>query len=567
MLEPTRIGLNLHCAFHRQCRINRREGKTLPRCSIELLSYLGLCDCVTPSGHHHRTALPIKTLSLCRVHLYAGPMGSCTPSSSFNRLDVSPEQLASEDDQLIVAMPYEKLVARTLDKLRSGVVVTKTESDEDLQLSLLHLRGSLQPEFLQRIQRWFPELPTLVPEDTVGVLISSIKCAIGSYSGGWSPTMGRNRLVGHLTATDGRVISDEDPVPVVSPYGTTTLADLVQQATSERQQSTQESKDGKKPGVRIGIADTPLWDHEWFRGAKITHIGPYPEPAPLKERAADNPFRTAHSTFVTGLVLGEAPTAEIIVSGVLDSDGVGKSWEVAKAIVALGKEKIDILNLSFVCYTGDAEPPLALATAIDRLDPEIVVVAGAGNYGARVDFVESYPGGKLVNLSVAPAWPAALDDVIAVGSSIVTAPGVTTRRADFSPNAAWVDILAPGDPVVSTFADGLFCSQPATAGPSTSFARWNGTSFSTAIVTGLIAKEMAKGAGKSAREAWREIRDHGLAPGLSEEKVLNSALVPSRIIRPAVPLPANPATAEAEPAAEDPNSPAEPAPPDGTSQT
>ena len=63
------------------------------------------------------------------------------------------------------------------------------------------------------------------------------------------------------------------------------------------------------------------------------------------------------------------------------------------------------------------------------------------------------------------------------------------------------------------------------------------------------------------------MRDHGLAPGLSEEKVLNSALVPSRIIRPAVPLPANPATAEAEPAAEDPNSPAEPAPPDGTSQT
>jgi hypothetical protein len=421
------------------------------------------------------------------------------------------------------------------------VEATTIDSDEDLQLSLLQLRGSLQPEFLQRIQRWFPELQNLVPEDTVGVIISSIKCAIGSYSGHWSPTMGRNRLVGHLTATDGRVISDEDPVPVQNPYGRLTL---LQGAAEGISQTTQGSQGGRPRTVRVGIADTPLRPHAEFPSSVIPNP-PYRELLPLEARAADNPFRTAHSTFVTGLVLGQAPTAEILVHGVLDSDGVGKSWDVAKAIVALGKQDIDILNLSFVCYTADAQPPLALATAIDRLSPEIVVVAGAGNYGARVDFVESYPGGQLVNLSVAPAWPAALDDVVAVGSSIgVTAPGVTTRRADFSPNTAWVDILAPGDPVVSTFVDGLFCEQPATPGaPSTAFARWNGTSFSTAIITGLIAQEMAKGAGKSAREAWQEIRNNGLEQRQGEERILRTKLVSRFTIAPAIVLSTPPNTA------------------------
>ena len=188
------------------------------------------------------------------------------------------------------------------------------------------------------------------------------------------------------------------------------------------------------------------------------------------------------------------------MSGVLNSDRVGNSWQVAKEIVELGKHKIDILNLSFSCYTGDAQPPLALATAIDRLDPEIVVVAGAGNYGPRVDFVESYPGGQLVDMSVAPAWPAPLDDVVAVGSTF----GTTSLRAAFSPNAPWIDIVAPGDPMTSTFVGSLIEG----GSKDNAFASWNRTSFSTAVVSGAIAALMMRG--KTAREAWRQIHDKGL---------------------------------------------------------
>ena len=55
------------------------------------------------------------------------------------------------------------------------------------------------------------------------------------------------------------------------------------------------------------------------------------------------------------------------VRGVLsDVDGESDSWTVAKEIVALGRDHVDVLNLSFVCYTEDGQPPLVLATAIDR---------------------------------------------------------------------------------------------------------------------------------------------------------------------------------------------------------
>jgi len=430
-------------------------------------------------------------------------------SPNFTSYEASPEQLKSEEDQLIVANPYTDLVIQTLKKLNTGVTLAAPpESSEELGLSLLRLEGPLTAEFLERIKRWFPELSDLVPEDKVGVLISSIKAAIGWYSGDWSPTVGRNRLVGHLTATDGRVNSDEDPEPVDGKPPFPPLESDLQSVGG-----------GLGRGAIVGIADTALWPHAWFQSADIFQDGPYDHPAPLGERDEENPFRTAHSTFVTGLVLAQAPAAKIRVAGVLNADGIGNSWQVANEIVRLGKTGINILNLSFSCYSGDAEPPLALAAAIDRLDPEIVVVAGAGNYGAKVDFVESFPGGRLVNLSIAPAWPAALDDVVAVGSTA----GRTAKRADFSPNAAWVDILAPGEPVISTFVDGLFDRAPAAdpssgAVRSTSFARWSGTSFSTAIVTGAIAAGMSTG--RTARESWREIRDHGLRPATGLTHVL-----------------------------------------------
>jgi subtilisin family serine protease len=404
-------------------------------------------------------------------------------------LEVSPEHLSSRQDELIVAIPYVDLV---IDKMIGlPVRVIGRERSDDLGLELLKLEfgvhfltDSATQRDLANAKAANPQPPGSVdPKDRVGPLMEIVKYKIAVSSGKWVPTMGRNRELGHLTATDGRVISfDDDPKAVEPDKYLPSLEELRTKAGEPRRE------------VVVGIADTALWDHPWYASARIDKVGPFPVPS-LARPGSANPYRTAHSTFVSGLILAQAPSARLIVSGVLDSEGIGDSWQVAKSIAELAKTKIDILNLSFCQFTGDAKAPLALATAIDRLDSETVVVAGAGNYGGKERKFVPYPGADPIDLSIAPEWPAALDDVVAVGST----KGATSERATFSPDAHWVDILAPGDTVVSTFIGALLPERPARP-----FARWSGTSFSTAIVTGAIAARMAA-MNKSARAAWQDI--------------------------------------------------------------
>src|SRR5206468_3690773 len=79
------------------------------------------------------------------------------------------------------------------------------------------------------------------------------------------------------------------------------------------------------------------------------------------------------------------PGATVDVRRVLDEHGQAESWTVANEIVRFGSSGLDVLNLSFVCYTEDGQPPLVLATAVDRLPSELVVVAAAGNHGDVAD--------------------------------------------------------------------------------------------------------------------------------------------------------------------------------------
>ena len=106
------------------------------------------------------------------------------------------------------------------------------------------------------------------------------------------------------------------------------------------------------------------------------------------------------------------------------------------------------MNLSFGCYTDDGEPPLVLARAVSLVSAEILLVAAAGNHG-NIDELKKQ--GDLKDASWArgltpktPVWPAAFDEVIAVGAT----------DAPFSPQTPWVDLTAPGMNVVSTYLTG-----------------------------------------------------------------------------------------------------------------
>jgi subtilisin family serine protease len=174
-------------------------------------------------------------------------------------------------------------------------------------------------------------------------------------------------------------------------------------------------------------------------------------------------------------------------------------WNAAKHIADLAASGVDVLNLSLGCFTGDGNPPLALATAIGRVSPETVVVAAAGNY----DEADIKQGLTLTT----PMWPAALDDVVAVGAS-----DGDGHRAQFSPDLPWVNFLAPGVGVESTYLTGRVragsedAHADATSEAFTGWANWSGTSFAAASVSGAIAARIKPGH-RTAREALDDLHN------------------------------------------------------------
>jgi subtilisin family serine protease len=218
-------------------------------------------------------------------------------------------------------------------------------------------------------------------------------------------------------------------------------------------------------GIRVGILDTRLVAHTELVGRYVTRpAGPYQ----LPELPAAHTH--GHAAFVTGIILRQAPGADVQAHQVLDdADGRATAWKVANRMVDLVGTGIDVLNMSFGCTTSDGRPPLVLARAVDLLTPDVVLIAAAGNHGA-----EDNAG------AAAAVYPAAFDDVIAVG-----ADDGTGAPAAFSPALPWVDLTAPGVEVTSTYPvrRGDDAAGPGYEGQ----ARWSGTSFATAHVTGVIA--------------------------------------------------------------------------------
>jgi subtilisin family serine protease len=259
-------------------------------------------------------------------------------------------------------------------------------------------------------------------------------------------------------------------------------------------------------GVRIGLLDTRLYPNEWLAGGYLAAADDL-----LQMPATDGtppPASAGHATFVAGLILRGAPGAELVVRPVLNDKAVGRAWDVARKMVSFIGSGVDILNLSFGCYTDDGEPPLLLARAVSLLSAEILLVAAAGNHG---DIDELRQEGKVKDASWTrglhdrtPVWPAALDEVIAVGATD------GDKLAPFSPETPWVDMTAPGVNVESTYLTGEVKLTDPDESPTTTFsdgfAYWNGTSFAAATVSGAVAAKILPGR-CNARQALASIRE------------------------------------------------------------
>ena len=223
----------------------------------------------------------------------------------------------------------------------------------------------------------------------------------------------------------------------------------------------------------VGVLDTGLWPQKWLS----RHVALRSGEEEVLDAQADGFLDTeaGHGTFVTGLVLQVAPSARVHVVKVLDSEGIGDDVSVAAGLERL-PEPVQILNLSLGGYTGDDQPPLALAEKLLELRADgTVIVAAAGNDG-----------------TARPFWPAALKHVIAVGA--VEPDEAAWRRADFSNHGWWVDACTIGADVLSSFVD--ITTNVLPEGGTVDFdewAYWGGTSMAAPIVAGAIAALVARG--------------------------------------------------------------------------
>ncbi|MDQ2813653.1 MAG: S8/S53 family peptidase [Actinomycetota bacterium] len=235
--------------------------------------------------------------------------------------------------------------------------------------------------------------------------------------------------------------------------------------------------------VRIYVADTGIVENTvsscpWLAGVTGDND---------LSVAADGTIQPygGHGTFVAGVIRCMAPGAEIVVANVFNIAGSGLESDFVPKLNAGFGYGAEIFHVTVASPTRGNLPLMAFEAWMQDLRQHkgVVCVVPAGNNGSRL-----------------PCWPAAFPEMVSVG-----ALGADWRsRAYFSNYGSSVDVYAPGQDLVNAFATGSFTCQVAPfAGQIRTFsgmAQWSGTSFSTPIVTGLIAARMAR-CGESGREA------------------------------------------------------------------
>lgn len=215
--------------------------------------------------------------------------------------------------------------------------------------------------------------------------------------------------------------------------------------------------------------------------------------------------QAGHGLFIAGIALRVAPELTIDPGLVLGPTGVGDDASVA---VELAEVTAPVINLSFGGYTDDDVCPPGLRAAIAALSARgTAVVAAAGNAGEDPAFRDR------------PFWPAALEEVIAVGAYDSTGKASDGDAADGSPPLApfsnscpWVDVYAPGVDLRSTYVRSDMTDEYGTQFDG--WATWSGTSFAAPQVAAYIASRLPSAAGRTARElGWDLVAD--LATGTS----------------------------------------------------
>jgi len=200
-------------------------------------------------------------------------------------------------------------------------------------------------------------------------------------------------------------------------------------------------------GIKIAILDTGVSPHAAFpEGIREIDLVTSEDPVPLH----------GHGTAVASQIIGRhgatpgvAPSAELLSIRIADQNGSSNSFLLAEGITRAVDEGAQIINISMGSYGDSALVRDAVQYAVAE---GAVVVAAAGNEGLD-----------------RPAYPAALDEVLAVGA--VDAAG---EVLDFSNRGSTLDLTAPGFSLNAAWLDD-------------EFVLFSGTSASAPIVSAALA--------------------------------------------------------------------------------
>jgi membrane-anchored mycosin MYCP len=404
----------------------------------------------------------------------------------------------SVPDELVVDRPYENEVVARLADLKLDHDVSARSRELDLSRVCVHgleaAAGTLRAE-ADRLAASPGSEPwrTVFPRPTdqaspLDLLLYYIRFRTAESNAGWVFEMGKNRhvrsVIGLPHLSGGGVLY---PVPVPAP-----------KARGGRQ---------AEETCQVGLLDTRIFPHPVLAGRyHAAEDATLPEGGPF-------PHWAGHATFVAGRILAEAPEARLVVRAVLnDEQAAATAWETALQMVAFRDSGVKILNLSLGCHTADGVAPLIISRAVELLTPEMVVVAAAGNHG---DPKLNGPDSQIDQR--ASCWPGALAQVEAVGADNDKQP---PELATFSPQVRWTAFNAPGENVVGPYLRGPVAVHTRDQGVVKAdfpdgWARWSGTSFAAATVTGRLARMTARNGGDPHR-ALRDLRRELSAAGGSD---------------------------------------------------
>jgi hypothetical protein len=381
--------------------------------------------------------------------------------------------------QLVVSLEHADVVLEELAALaRIGILTsapTLPDADKSVELGL----GLIRLSYPSDRDRAAADQPDDVSGRNLNDVLTMVRTACSFRHRGWVPTIGKNRVMNGIGGEGGQVSGGGGQVSggggQVSGGGGQVSGGGGGFPSPSDGPIQPEAVAYGGAGVRIGVLDTPLvWNRAW--GGNVRSLDPSVASATQSVDPSATPesysYDVGHANFVASLIAAQAPEADIGVLGTLHSgDASATAWDVARAMVSFLDRDVAILNLSLGCYTDDNQPPLLMQRAIQIMTPRLLVVAAAGNHRQPT--------------RPRPFWPAALDDVIAVG-----AYGDDYRPASFTPHAPWVDVVAPGVDIVTNYFDGCVAVEDGKPKQFTRYAKWQGTSFAAGLATGEIASRL-----------------------------------------------------------------------------